>query len=142
MSQLVIGTAPCVYKDLLRKMTYVVSKAYPHATLPDINPPPQYVQDEWLDPDCSVVLANVLAKERLEILFGIFQDDAIALRDWAKERVAAAIWQNLELQDKLPRIIAASSPRCQQIWHQECAKYFPPEAQEMVAKALAPVSST
>jgi len=139
--KVIIGKPPCVHKNDVVQFQGQFIKAYLHVTLPDVNPPPQYMQDEWLDADCAVVLANILAKESLKTLLGIFQDDAIALRDWAKEKVAAAIWQNKELQDELPRIIATSLPRFQQIWHQECEKYFPPEAQEKVAKALVSVKA-
>lgn len=60
----------------------------------------------------------------------------MALRDWAKEKVAGAIWQNLSLQDTLPHAIVSSSLPIQQIWTQKCEKYFPPDAREKVAQAI------
>lgn len=140
LNPLVKDKSPRVDEDILRQMHGEKIKAYLHKTLPDINPPDQYAQDEWLRAQCSVILANVLAKEPLAIVLGIFQDDEIALRDWAKEKVAAAIWQNLEFQEELPRRITGSPPRLQQIWHQECAPHFPPDAREKAAKALAGVN--
>jgi hypothetical protein len=139
--KVITGKPPCVHKQDVVQFRGIFIKAYLHVTLPDWNPPPQHMQDEWLDAVCSVVLANHLAKEPLQVLLGVFQDDALALRDWAKEKVAAAIWQNLELQEELPRTIAASSPRLRQIWHQECVKYFPSEAREKVAKAVASIGA-
>jgi hypothetical protein len=97
------------------------------------------MQDEWLDSGCSIVLGNHLLKEPLKNLLGLFQTDEIGIRDWAKEKIATAIWQNLEWQEELPRRIAASSPRLKQIWNQECAEFFPQNARDEVRRALNPV---
>ena len=134
----IAGKPPCVFKDDVVQFRGKFIKAYLYVTLPNVSPPPHHMQDEWLDSRCSIVLANHLLKEPLKNLLGLFQSDEIAIRDWAKEKIATAIWQNLEWQEELPRRIAASSPRLKQIWNQECAECFPQEAQDEVSRALNP----
>jgi hypothetical protein len=70
-------------------------------------------------------------------VLGLFQHDEIGLEDWAKERVAKAIWSNLEWQERIPRELAAASPHMQQIWNRECLRFFPKEAQQKVSISLA-----
>jgi len=88
-----------------------------------------------LDTDCAIVLANHLLKEPIKHLLGLFQYDEIGLRDWAKERVAKAIWSNLEWQEELPRRLATATPRLRQIWKLECESFFPTEAQQKFSES-------
>ena len=131
------GKPPCVNKlDLVQNKGKFI-KGYLHTTQPDINPPPYSQQDEWLNAECAIVLANHLLKETMNHVLGIFQDDEFGLRDWAKERVAKAIWSNLEWQEEFPRRLVDATPRMHQIWNQECMRFFPQAAQQKVSKSLA-----
>ena len=130
------GKPPCVNKlDLVQNKGKFI-KGYLHTTQPDINPPPYSQQDEWLNAECAIVLANHLLKETMNHVLGIFQDDEFGLRDWAKERVAKAIWSNLEWQEEFPRRLVDATPRMHQIWNQECMRFFPQAAQQKVSKSL------
>jgi hypothetical protein len=137
----IIGKPSSVFKADLVQFRGKFIKGYLCATLPDVNPPPHHMQNEWLDSGCSIVLANHLLKEPIENVLGLFHTDEIAIRDWAKEKIATAIWQNLEWQEELPRRIAASSPKLKQMWNQESAEFFPQEARDEVFRALSPVST-
>jgi len=135
------GKPSCVNKQDLVQYRGRFIKGYLSIIAPNTNLPMPYEEEEWLDADCTIVLSNHLLKESLKHVLCLFQHDEIGLEEWSKRRIANAIWSNLEWQEELPRRLASASPRLQQIWNQECAKYFPDIAQEIVSLAINPVST-
>lgn len=123
----VIGKEPRVHKTDLVQFRGRFIKGYLHASCPNTSPPDYYQEQDWLDEDCSVILSNHLLKEKPEHVLGLFQHDELGLDDWAKERIAKAIWQNLAWRKKLPNEVSGSD-RLWQIWQQECERHFPEDA--------------
>ena len=127
---------PKVGKKTLRILQGPEFKAYLWVAQPKESTPTPQRQDEWLDSECSIVIANKLLQQPLTNVLELFRDDELALHEWVRSKIALAIWGNLDFQSSLPDFIAAASPRIKQIWIQECAKYFPLEARRKITATI------
>lgn len=121
------GREPKVYKDKICLFRGRKLKGYLHATLPNENPPASYVVDDWLDENCAEVLGKHLALTSLSEILAILRDDNLNLPDWANQKVIAAMWDNLDLREKLARELGSAGMPIIQEWFGQHADIFPQE---------------